>query len=98
MKLTRHAQEERLERLAYIGATIGFGKPIKEDRYQSQCYQQLTDTGVILIKSEDRTKLITAYIATERKVKAMYHGRVPKAVMQVVIKNRLHSDLTSFFY
>lgn len=95
MKFTYHAREERLERLAFIGATVGFGKPIKEDVFNGTRHQ-LTDTGVILVKSLDRQTLITAFIASERRVAAMYHGSVPSHIRKIVIKNRLYNDLSEF--
>ena len=44
---TRHASEDRLDRITAIAMTIGFGRIIKERQRDGKWYQ-ITDTGVLV--------------------------------------------------
>lgn len=93
MTLSRHAQCDRMERLDYIKATIGLGYIIKEcnriknGREEWAC---ITNTGVMMIQNRDRTKLVTAFIATVGQAKQVYRSnRLPAEVYQTIIRNRV---------
>ena len=85
---TYHISEERVDRACYIMQTIGIGEVIKEVRCVQEdgrvSWQCLTNTGVILVLSEDKKICITLYIASQPKVSAMYQGKTPSWVMNDV--------------
>jgi hypothetical protein len=72
--------------------TIGIGEVIKEQKCVDEkgrvSWQCLTDTGVILVLSEDKKIAVTLYIATQPKVSAMYEGKTPSWVIKMVRKNK----------
>jgi hypothetical protein len=76
--------------------TIGIGEVIKEERCVDEkgriSWQCLTNTGVILVLSEDKKVAITLYIATQPKVSAMYQGKTPSWVINMVRKNRKYAE------
>ena len=55
MKMTKHAQVDRISRLEYICDTVGIGEVVAEineiDEYGNTLSKKLTDTGVIIIVS-----------------------------------------------
>ena len=94
VKFSKHALEERADRIAYIATTIGFGEIIFQewdDRYQN--YQCLTDTGVIIAKASDDT-IITMFIATYDQAHRLMKGKVPTAVKNKILKNMKRNRTT----
>ena len=90
-----HISEERLDRALYIMQTIGIGEIIKEQPVpndKGMTWQCLTNTGVILVLSEDKKICITLYIASQPKVSAMYQGKTPSWVINMVRKNRKYAE------
>ena len=87
-----HISEDRLDRAMFIMTTIGIGEVIKEQKCVDEkgriSWQCLTNTGVILVLSEDRKIAVTLYIATQPKVSAMYEGKTPSWVIKMVRKNK----------
>lgn len=87
-----HISEDRLDRAMFIMTTIGIGEVIKEQKCVDEkgriSWQCLTDTGVILVLSEDKQVAVTLYIATQPKVSAMYEGKTPSWVIKMVRKNK----------
>lgn len=94
--ITYHISEERVDRACYIMQTIGIGEAIKEVRCVDEkgrtSWRRLTNTGVILVLSEDKQICITLYIATQSQVSAMYKGKTPSWVINIVRKNRKHVE------
>lgn len=94
--ITYHISEERVDRACYIMQTIGIGEAIKEVRCVDEkgrtSWRCLTNTGVILVLSEDKQICITLYIATQAQVSAMYKGKTPSWVINMVRKNRKHVE------
>lgn len=68
---TRHASEDRLDRITAIAMTIGFGQVIKERQKDGKWYQ-ITDTGVMVVRTPDRESIITMWAATQRQVADIY--------------------------
>ena len=68
MKMTKHAQVDRISRLEYICDTVGIGEVVAEineiDEYGNTLSKKLTDTGVIIIVSVNYNRLVTAFIAS----------------------------------
>ena len=91
-----HISKDRIPRALYIMDTVGLGKIIKEVRQVDEqgrvSWQCLTDTGVILVMSEDKKICVTLYIATQPKVSAMYQGKTPSWVINKVRKNRKYAE------
>lgn len=95
--ITYHISEDRLDRACYIMQTVGIGEIVKEERCIQEdgriSWQCLTDTGVILVLSEDRKVAITLYIASQAKVSAMYKGNTPSWMFKVVKKNKVYQEM-----
>jgi hypothetical protein len=91
-----HISEDRINRAMYIMETVGIGEIIKEVRQVDEkgrvSWQCLTNTGVILVMSEDKKICVTLYIATQPKVSAMYQGKTPSWVFNKVRKNRQYAE------
>lgn len=94
--ISYHISEERLDRAVFIQTTIGIGDIIKECRQIDAkgriSWQCLTNTGVILVLSEDKKLCITLYIAEQAKVSAMYQGKTPSWVINMIRKNRKYAE------
>ena len=91
-----HISEDRIDRAMYIMETVGIGEIIKEVRQVDEkgrgSWQCLTNTGGILVMSEDKKICITLYIASQPKVSAMYQGKTPSWVINMVRKNRKYAE------
>lgn len=94
--ITYHISEDRIDRAMYIMETVGIGEIIKEVRQVDEkgrvSWQCLTNTGVILVMSEDKKICVTLYIATQPKVSAMYQGKTPSWIFNKVRKNRQYAE------
>lgn len=90
--LSIHCRVDRPERIAYIATTIGYGNIIKKRAYRNASgpfIRCLTDTGVIICKTPDESKVITMFIATTHQVVAMYKGEhTPDWIYNRARKNR----------
>lgn len=93
--ITRHFREDRIERAAYIAQTVGFGDVYVRHTYTREGYErpitiEVTDTGVIVIRGDDRA-IITMYIATTSDLIKMFKasglGRVPTCLINKAKKN-----------
>lgn len=95
--ITYHISEDRLDRACFIMQTVGIGEIVKEERCVQEdgriSWQCLTNTGVILVLSEDRKVAITLYIASQAKVSAMYKGNTPSWMFKVVKKNKQYQEM-----
>lgn len=83
MNMTYHCEVQRADRVKHIVEEIGIGQIIKEKyvRYnigEAGKYVCITDTGVTIIKSEDKQTVITMYVTTQRELVNVYGG--PKKV------------------
>lgn len=95
--ISYHISEDRLDRATYIMTTIGLGEIVKEVRCVDERgrtgYQCLTDTGVMLILNEDKSRVVTLYIATQPKVSAMYKGNTPSWILKMIRKNKVYAEM-----
>lgn len=94
MNASPHAYIERRERIEYIEYKLGFGEPVFTYPSNSNPNndEELTSTGVIIIRDRKTRLFVTAFIATIGKVTAAYksngYKRVPDEIYKRVIKNR----------
>lgn len=93
--MTSHCANDRFERIQHIVKEIGLGQIVKERREVSSNaryvakYVCVTDTGVTVVKSEDKAKIITIYVTTIRELIRVYNGRenIPSAMWNKVSYN-----------
>lgn len=94
---TCHISEDRLDRATFIMTTIGIGEVIKEvkqiDEKGRVSWQCLTNTGVLLVLDEKKEIVITLYIASQPKVSALYEGKTPNWVFNMVRKNKQYAEM-----
>lgn len=74
-----HCINDRAERINLIDNYIGWGQIIKE-RYYQQCYHCFTDTGIMLVLTQDKKKIITLYLVDEKEASIAFHGKIPKTL------------------
>ena len=89
MKLTYHVQVERIDRIANILATTGFGE-ICRTRYSAESGKRicLTTTGVTLILDRYEDILVTAYYADLKHTAYVYgDDRVPEWLVKTIKRN-----------
>lgn len=82
-KMTYHCEVVRQERIRNIINKIGMGQVIKEKYIHTIEQMQkgipgtftcITDTGITIIKSEDKQKIITIYVTSYRELVAIFNG------------------------
>ena len=95
MEMTYHVAVQRANRVKLIIEEIGLGQIIKEKYTRFNLGQAgrwvcLTDTGVTIIKSEDKLKIITMYVTTQKELVLVYGGakNVPTFLRKKVDKNQ----------
>lgn len=89
MEMTYHVRIERRDRVQHIINEIGMGQIVKE-KYVNGCYTCITDTGVTLIKSADKLKLVTMYVTTYRELVSVFNG--PKKIPPYLRKRVDHNQ------
>ena len=101
MKMSYHCGVERKARVEYIINTIGLGQIVAERYYRSidkikagleGTYTCITDTGITIIKSEDKQKIVTMYVTTQRELVQVYGGtkKIPPFLKKRVSKNETY--------
>lgn len=90
VKMSRHAIEDRLDRLVACVEHLGVGDVVLVTEHYG-AIQKLTSTGLCLVCGADDT-LITGYMATIQQCSAMYltkgYERVPERVYRTVVRNQ----------
>jgi len=94
-QMTYHVAVQRADRVKHIVEEIGLGQIIKEKyvRYnigEPGKYICITDTGITIIKSEDKLKIITMYVTTQKELVAVFGG--PKKVPAFLRKKVDHNQ------
>lgn len=89
MEMTYHVSVQRANRVQHIISEIGMGQIVKE-KYVNGCYTCITDTGITIIKSADKLKMITMYVTTYRELLAVYNGtkKIPPYLRKRVDHNQ----------
>lgn len=87
--MSYHVKVERANRVRKIVEKIGIGQIIKETWYQDKC-QCITDTGITIVKSLDRSIVITMYVTSYSELVAAYHGekKIPPFLKKKVNQNQ----------
>lgn len=96
MEMTYHVAVQRADRVKHIVEEIGVGQIIKEKYIgygiggQAGRYICLTDTGVTIIKDEQKLKMITMYVTTQKELVAVFGGtkKIPPFLKRKVDKNQ----------
>lgn len=76
IEFSNHCIEERTERIYEIASTIGFGE-IMQYFPGAHEVKAITDTGVLLIMTPNKKKIITLYVVTMAQAKKIFKGEVP---------------------
>ena len=95
-QMTYHVAVQRADRVNHIVNEIGIGQIIKEKYIgygiggQAGRYICLTDTGVTIIKDEQKLKIITIYVTTQRELVAVFGGtkKIPPFLKKKVDRNQ----------
>ena len=102
IKLSRHARQDRVERLSRIIVEVGIGHTVFEYVERDRTCQ-ITSTGVLMVYSTEDSQrvLLTAYLLTMKKAGAVYrywgYNDIPRTVVNTINKNKQkHRDLFGF--
>ena len=94
-QMTYHVAVQRANRVQHIISEIGTGNIIKEkysrfDMGRAGRYICLTDTGITIVKSEDKQKIITMYVTTQKELVAVFGGtkKIPAYLRKKVDYNQ----------
>lgn len=94
-QMSYHVSVQRAERVKHIVEEIGMGQIIKEKyvRYnldQAGRWVCLTDTGITIIKDEQKATIITMYVTTQKELVSVFGGskRVPNFLKKKVDHNQ----------
>lgn len=92
MEMSKHLQTERLDRCAFILATIGLGEVV-------HCYKQpiakanaegawvkITSTGIAMVV-DGNDKLITMYVLTVKEAEKYFDNKIPLILKSILINN-----------
>ena len=95
MEMTYHVRVQRANRVQQIIDRIGIGQVVREKYVQYELgkpgqYVCITDTGITLVKSEDKLKLITMYVTTYKELVYIYNG--PKKIPPFLRKRVDHNQ------
>ncbi len=90
-QITRHMQNDRVERMLYIVNTVGMGDIIHEhtyfDRQNRPAIYQITNTGVAIVLN-DKREVVTLYlIRMNQLVWAYRNENIPPFLRNKVRKN-----------
>lgn len=95
MEMSYHVQVERKERVQHIIDEIGLGQIVKEKYVRFSLEQAgrwvcLTDTGITIVKTEDKQKVITMYVTTQKELVSVFGGtkKVPAYLRKKVDYNQ----------
>ena len=95
VRITRHVEEERIERLTKIGTVVGFGKECLSVEVQEidERYT-LTSTGVLMVYGLTNRQLITAFIPKVQYARK-YFSTIPFA-LEIILRNNQKKGYCAF--
>lgn len=96
IEMTKHAIDDRIDRMVYITQTIGFGEKIvcegyRRDKGTRQC---ITENGILIVKMPNEEKMVTAYIPTLEQASMIYKSvglRMPGWIVRKIKKNQKYA-------
>lgn len=99
MKMTYHCEVQRANRVSHIINEIGIGQVVieKYNRTPAQiregrpgAYTCVTDTGITIIKAENKDTIITMYVTTYRELVALCGSpkKIPSYLRKKVDRNQ----------
>ena len=99
MNMTYHCEVQRRNRVQHIIEDIGLGQIVREKyvhtldqitRGEAGKYICITDTGITLIKTEDKATIITMYVTTYAELVSCYNGekKIPPFLKKRVNRNQ----------
>ena len=98
--ISRHLLEERGDRIAYIGMTMGFGEiqyKFRSANKMGDRIEAITNTGVIVVLSVNEKLIITMFPATIDKAAALFReageDKIPYSLYNTIKKNQLKGYL-----
>ena len=92
-KLTRHAREDRADRILWIATELGFGQLVDTvliyNVDKSYRRVELYETGVAVIKALEKELVITMYVPTQHQLICWYGDKnlVPIRLLNVAKRN-----------
>ena len=93
-QMSYHVRVQRQNRVKHIINEIGIGQVIKEKYTRFSLDQAgrwvcLTDTGITIVKDEQKQKIITMYVTTQKELVAVFGGtkKVPIFLKRKVAHN-----------
>jgi len=102
MTATRHVEIDRKVRRERIENTIGIGKPvaIAPDRKHGDCFNILTDTGVMIIQTYDK-RVISLWVANLSQAIDVYKrttgsAKLPQKIFETVKRNNTPENKAFF--
>ena len=99
VEMTYHCKIQRASRVEHIIHDIGLGQVVKEQYIRTTKMVQagepgrylcITDTGITIIKSEDKLKIITMYVTTQAELIHAFGGmkKIPPFLRKRVDRNQ----------
>ena len=96
MEMTYHVAVQRADRVKHIVEEIGIGQVVKEKYIgygiggQAGRYICLTDTGITIIKDEQKLKMITMYVTTQKELVGFFGvtKKIPSYLKKKVGRNQ----------
>lgn len=91
MQMSKHLQTERLDRCAFILATLGLGEVVhcyKQPvaKYGEGALVKVTNTGVAMV-TDGNNKLITMYVLTVTEAEKYFNNKIPLILKSIIINN-----------
>jgi hypothetical protein len=94
-QMSYHVAVQRADRVKHIIEDIGIGQVVKEKYVRFSLEQAgrwvcITDTGITIVKDEQREKIITMYVTTQRELVSVFGGtkKVPTFLKKKVDHNQ----------
>lgn len=94
-QMSYHVAVQRADRVQHIIEEIGLGNIIKEKYVRFNIGQAgrwicITDTGITVVKTEDKLKIITMYVTTKKELLIIYGNqkKIPAYLHKRVDRNQ----------
>lgn len=90
---TFHMSEDRFDRVVFIATQVGYGEVVREKFFHTEdrgdYWRQITSTGVLIVRSADKSTVITVWLANVGQAKEVFNGAMlPQYLFNRIMKNR----------